>query len=182
MILVQLSDFAGFHILARSIQNDGILQAYITRFEERFIKLILGATLGQLYIDDKSQPTQDPIYAAIEDAFMLDDTNSSGWVWESNSWNSIRESKGLKDVLISLIYSEFVFDTQTKHSQSGVTINQSEVANNNSPENAARFAEQKWNEALTSISAIQWYCTSFAPTDYVDYNGKEFTPKYSSFL
>src|SRR3989304_2160087 len=114
MILVQLSDFSGFHSLARSIPNDEILQAYIDRYEANYIK--------------------------------------------------------------------YIFGTQTKHSQSGVTINQSEVANNNSPENAARFGEQKWNDSLSSIAAIQWYCYIFAPQDYPDFNGQCFEAKFSPIV
>jgi hypothetical protein len=170
MILIQLSDFTGQFTLARSIQNDPLLQSYIDKYEPIFIKQILGATLGQEYITDKSQPTQDPIFVVIEDAFIQDDNSI------------IKKSDGLKAALLGLIFYKFVFETQTKHSQSGVTINQSQVANNNSPENAARFAEQRWNGALETIEAIQWYVTDFAPDDYPSYNGQTFTPEYSAFL
>jgi len=170
MILIQTSDFDNFHSLAQSIANTNELQAYIDRYEEKYIKLILGAVLGELYIVDKSNPTQDPIFVVIEDAFIMDENSS------------IRESKGLKDVLLSLIFYHYVFDTQTKHSQSGVTINQSEVSNTNSPENAARFGEQKWNDSLDSIESIQWYVTVFAPDDYPEYNGTQFKPRFSPLL
>lgn len=170
MILVAVTDFTGDKTLARSIQNNTLIQSFIDRYETEFIKLILGADLGAAYILDKSNPTQDPIYTVIEDAFIMDDDST------------IKKSKGLKDALVALIFYKFVFETQTKHSQSGVTINQAEVSTVNSPENAARFAEQKWNQALETIEAIQWYCVTFAPDDYEDYNGQEFTPEYSAFL
>lgn len=176
MILLELSDFNGFYTLAKSIDSDPILQSYIDRFEESFIKRILGVELGQLFIDDVQGVDSDsasiePRFQALIDAFIKQD-----------GCGTIYESKGMKDLLAGLVYSEYIVDTQVKHTQSGATLNQSEVSNTASPYEAANFGEQKWNQSLLSIQAIQWWCGTEDITNYSEYNGTYFRPKYSPLL
>lgn len=176
MIILVLSDFNGFYGLAQSIDNDPVLQDYIDRFEESYIKRILGIELGQLFIDDITGVDSDS--SAIEDRFqaILDK------FIKQNKGCSNMESKGMKAVLAGLIYSEFVEDNQIFHSQSGATMNQAEVSDVLSPVTAAEFASTKWNSSVISIRAIQWLCGCKEAKTYPEYDGNYFRPKYPDLL
>lgn len=176
MILLEIGDFKGFHSLAISIDNTPILQSFIDRFEESYIKRILGVELGQKFIDDirgedSDSSSIEPRFQAIIDPFIKQDCN-----------RSIMESKGMRDLLAGLIYYEFVFSNQMKHTQSGATLNQSEVSDTATPQEAALFAEQKYNASLPSVYAIQWLCGTENFKDYPEFAGTYFRPKYSPLL
>ena len=171
MIILTLDDFTGFQILARSIQNDPELQSYIDRYEKKYIHQLLGVTLGDLFIADLTMGVpSDPRFVAIFDTFSRQDDCR------------IYDSNGIKDILTALVFYHYIFDSQAKHSQSGVTLQIAETSKMASLENAARFGEKKWNEAIDSIEAIAWYCTTFIPADYPEYMGLLFRPKYSAIL
>ncbi|HKZ36478.1 MAG TPA: hypothetical protein VJ184_02430 [Chryseolinea sp.] len=174
MILLTLADFDGFYGLAKSIDNNPLLQEYIDRFEESYIKRILGVELGQLFIDDIKGEDSDS--ASIESRFqiILDPFQKQD--------GSIYESKGMKKILAGLIYSEFVEDNQIFHSQSGATTNRAEVSDVLNPVTAAEFAATKWNSSVISIMAVQWWCETEDTTNYAEYDGTYFRPKYPDLL
>jgi len=176
MIILELSDFDNFYGIAQSIQQNPKLQAYIDRFEESYIKRILGVELGQKFIDDIKGDDSDS--SALEDRFLA--------ILEpfikQDSCKHIHESKGMKAILAGLIYSEFVEDDQLKNSQSGVIINQSETSDVASVGNAFEFASAKWNSSVISIHAIQWLCGCFDIKTYPEYEGTYFRPKYPDLL
>lgn len=175
MILLEIEDFEKFHSLAQGTDDNPLLQSYIDRYEEKYIKLILGVILGQLFIDDIQGVDSDS--AAIEDRFqkLLDK-------WFEQPIDCIYESTGMKDILASLVFYHYASDTQVRHTQSGVTLNQSEVSNTLSPEGAIRFGEMKWNDAIPSIHAIQWLCGCHDAETYPEYKGTKFEVKYSPLL
>jgi len=179
MIILQTTDFeTGFNQLALSIQTTPILQDYIDKYEELFIKQILGVELGELFIEDIKGEDSDssaisPRFQKILDPFIEQDSRNSDKIWVS---------KGMKETLASLVFYKYVFEGQAKISQSGVILNQAEVATIQSPENAARFAEVRWNDALESIDAIQWWCGWEDTENYLEYEGIIFRPNYSPLL
>lgn len=175
MIILQISDFNNFHQFAQSNDDNPLLQSYIDRFEESYIKQILGVELGQLFIDDIKGEDSDSSaisdrFLAILDPFMKQDHCG---IWES---------KGMKDLLASLVFYHYASDTQVRHTQSGITLSSSEVSNILSPETAMRFGEQKWNDALKSIWAIQWLCGTFDEKTYPEFLGTIFKAKYYPLL
>jgi hypothetical protein len=178
MIILQTSDFDGFQSISQSISTTPLLQIYIDRYEKIYIKKILGVTLGQLFIEDIQGIDLDS--SAIETRFqtILDPFIKQ----QDNDGDVIYENKGMKDILASLIFHEFVSGTQVKHGQAGVLNNQAEVSTIGSPEDATRFGEVKWNEALESIEAIQWWCGTEDEANYPEYNGITFGHQYSPLL
>jgi len=109
----------------------------------------------------------------------------SSALWFSRYWNNLNgiyQSRGLKDILVSLIYYNYVFDRQVLHSQSGATLNMSEVATTQTPAAAARFAEVNWNGCLDALYAIQWVCRYYQPDTYPEYKGTYFSPQFSQIL
>lgn len=178
MILLTTDDFNLFQSIAQSPNNVSLLQEYIDRYEEIYIKRILGVDLGELFIDDVQGLDSDS--SAIEARFQI---LIDGFIkQQDNDGDVIWEAKGMKDILASLVFCEYVSSTQVKHSQSGVITNQAEVSDIGSPEDAARFGEQKWNGALSSVEAIQWWCGTEDETTYPEYNGTLFRPRYSPLL
>lgn len=178
MYLLQVSDFVGFFKLALSNIQEEDLQVYIDRYEAEYVRKIFGVVMGDAILQEIldangqslpiSQAYSDET-AAILFAFAKQDDN-----------DCIFESKGLADVLRAFVFYHYITETQARHTPTGVIVNQAEVANIQSPYAAQRFAERKFNEALDSVDAIQWYCTTFAPADYPDYNGTTIKPKYDS--
>jgi|SRR3990172_7448918 len=168
MILLTTSDFSGYYGIATNQASLPLLQEYIDMFEASYIKRILGIELGELFIADNS-PAR---FQFILDPFIKQDENC----------DTIYESKGMKDILAALVFYEYISSTQVKSAQAGVITNQAEVSNIGSPEDACRFGEVKWNGALGSIEAIQWWCGYEDEITYPEYSGVYFRPKYSALL
>lgn len=178
MILLELSDFNKFYRLAQSDDVDPIIQDYIDRFEEVYIKKMLGVELGQLFILDIQGLDSDS--AAIEERFQI---LLDGFIKQKdNDGDVVWQNIGMKNTLAGLVYYHYVIDTQGKHSQSGYILNKSEVSGTGSPQEAAGFAEEKWNGSLPSIYAIQWWCGCEDSDNYPEYNGVYFRPVYSNLL
>lgn len=173
MNLIEPDDFTGIFQVPRQATTDVILQAYIDRYDNRYIRQILGAELGDEFIADLSNPSQEARFAVLQDAFSMDDEGLCG---------KIRYSEGLVFILTGLIYYHYVTENQLRVSQSGVIRPSSETSEVLSPRAAKRMMEKKRNSVLDSIEAVQWYCTTFAPEDYPEFNGQRFSPEYSSLL
>lgn len=176
-ILLTLDDFkTGFHFLARSIDVDPIIQDYIDRYEESFIKRILGVDLGQKFIDDINGDDSDS--SDMEERFqdLLDP------FMEQDRDQRIYESNGFKDILASLVYYQYVADTASKHTLSGVALAQAETAGVFTPENQIEFAERKYNDATRHINAIQWLCVCKSPKVYPEFMGQKFKVISAKFL
>lgn len=176
MILVTVDDFNVYFSVAQTPEKTALLQQYIDRYEAGFIKRVLGVTLGELFIADIQGLDSDS--GSIEDRFqvILDP------FMKQPCTNKIHESKGMKDLLCGLIFCEYISDRQISHAQSGVVVSDVETAKSVSPENAARFGEQKWNEALESVRAIQWWVGWEDLTNYPEFRGTYFRPRYSPLL
>lgn len=183
MILVTLDDFSGYYSLAQSVNTKPVIQNYIDRLEAQFIKRILGVELGELFIADVQGLDSDS--SAIEDRFqvLIDPFSKQVKRGDFGGWsNNIYESKGMKSILLGMIYSEYVSNEQVQHSQGGMINSQVETANAATPAEADRIGEVKWNDSLLSIIAIQWYCGCNQRATYPEYDGMYFRPKYSNLL
>lgn len=176
MILLDLDYFNTLFSLAQSNATDPTIQAYIDKYEASYIKRILGVSLGEKFITDVKGEDVDSDEIEARFQILID-----GFV-KQNSCGSIYENAGMKALLASLIYYHYVTETQVRHTQSGVTLNQAEVSTILTPENATRQAETKWNQALCSIEAIQWWCGTEDEATYPEYDGIYFRPRYSPLL
>jgi hypothetical protein len=167
--LIAPSDFDGFFALAKSTFKTPVLQDYIDRYHDITIRKLLGKDLGNLFIADiPAFPT--PRLATLNNPFTEQDNTL------------IRESRGVKDLLLAVVFYYYHFDQQNQSSQSGVAKRDVEAGIVNSPENAARFAEKKWNDMIETWENIQWYCKTFDPAIYPDFKGEPTTPRWSAVL
>ncbi len=143
----------------------------------------MGVKLGKLFIADLVNGVpQTQRFIDIFNAFAFQPDTYS---FNLTCWCAYRifESKGIKDILLHLIFYQYTYKTTIGATQSGATINKSEVSNTLNPYSGSRFAEQKYNEALSDIEAIQWYikCSDFA-NQYPEAQPVRFKAQYSSLL
>ena len=175
MVLVTPEHFVGRIELARSTKIDTVLEEYIERFEAKFIRQILGVELGNLLIADvQAESGSDPIeerFTNIIEPFQIQEDCSP-----------IHESAGLIDVIASMIFFHYVTDRQVLQSQSGAKRAAAEASVILTPREAQRQGESVWNEALSSIEAIQWRCSVHEYDTYPEFMGVRIPPQYSSLL
>lgn len=172
-MILQPSDFVGFHTLAKTAKTEAIIQAYIDRYEVLYIRRLLGKTLGDLLIADIDGTTHVPntaIYQALFNAFMI----------EHNT--ELKESTGMKDLLLSAVFYHYAVDSQNAHTPAGVVSQTVETSLVKSPENAYRFAEKKWNDMVPTWENIQWRAKTYAPSDYPTFLGQPISPSWSALL
>lgn len=170
MILLTTADFVDFYFTPVNTAPDSsedILQAYIDRYERDYIRALLGVTLGDAFIADLANVSQDVIYTVIQDPFAFDHNHEQ------------IISKGMVDMLTAMIYYHYVTDQQARNTLGGVAYNTNEANNMADMQNAYRHAEKKYNEALETYQAIQWYVDEYQPADYPDYNGRHINIRFS---
>jgi hypothetical protein len=185
MILVTLDSFIGKYALARTDDTDPTLQTYIDTYEKSYILRLLGVELGKIVIDELVNHTGsgsdglDPRIEAIVNAFEEQDSTGAFIDWNTGQ-QQIFQSLGLKDLLTALIFFHYVHEEQVQHGQSGVAIYIGETLSVLKPREAIRLAERKWNSALKSVDAIQWYCKFFKPDEYPEFKGLEIRSQNNS--
>ncbi len=173
MIIVQKTDFVGQYQLAQSIADTPLLQSTIDRYEKGLIIRLLGVPLGTLFIADLVAGV--PVAARFTTIF-----NPAFY----QNGNQIRETLGIKAILLAAIYYHYIFDTQARQGQSGVVTQQSENATVLSPMNAARLGERAYNSVIDTWDNIQWYINTHTDV-YPEYSpapGEEIKAKFSLLL
>lgn len=159
-IYVKDTDFKGKYTIAKNTYTD--IDSYITRYEEGYLKTLLGSVLYGLFkvsIDVNGVPT-DPIYKFIYDPFSIDENHCQ------------HESRGIKDMLIGYIYFEYIRDQKYKNTVSGTVKGQPE--NSSDPGFDQSNIYSRYNEAVKTYQQIQWYiCKN--KTTYPTYNGAKKT-------
>jgi hypothetical protein len=90
------------------------------------------------------------------------------------------KSSGLKSYLIAAIYFEYIKNA-LQTSQAGVVNTLAETATNSTPAKTLRFAENKFNDCLDTVYAIQWYCIN-NNDKFPDFNGQRITVKANQFF
>jgi hypothetical protein len=157
-LLIVKEDFTGKFKIATGLFDK--LDAYITRYEETILIDLLGATLFDLFKADVNTTTkepQTPIYQNLYNEFHQDYNGC------------IKKSRGLKDMLLAMIYFEFKRDEKYKSTTGGTTVATIETGRE------AGFSEEpifvKYNEGITTYCAIQWYLNKNFSL-YPDFNGQ----------
>lgn len=173
MIILSTADFTGWYwipVTTGTDQSEEILQDFIDRYERNAIRELLGVELGDLFITDLANASQEARFAAIEDAFAYDDPNGSSTQYIS---------QGIAEYLKAYVYYRYVSDRQARNTHGGVAFNTNEAQNVADMHNAYRYAEKRWNEALETVAAIQWYCADYQKADYPEYNGQVMKRRFS---
>ena len=147
-ILITKLDFVGKYNLAKNI-NDNI-DAIIDNYEEQYLIDMLGFDLYELFkLDLVNKIPQAAIYLDIYNKFTV------------NIDNIVISSKGMKDMLLNLIFFEYSRFNKIKNTTSGQVVNQVEVSVPAS--NVPLFTY--YNNGVKSYKAIQ----SFVYNDNVNY-------------
>lgn len=162
---VQASDFeSGKLKISTTIYSSGDLQTVIDDVEKTALQSLLGCELYDLFVaawDAKPTPPLPVIYQKIYDSFCE--------VGESECCNSQVISKGMKDMLMNLIYFEFVRNQQFQNRTTGTKKTEQENSSNVFPNDFGLFTI--YNFGINTYQAIQWYINAHI-IDYPTYKGQ----------
>lgn len=159
-LLIVKNDFVGKFDLVKST-NDKI-DSYIDTYEKDLLRDLLGSELFDLFeADVTNYLPQTTKYLTI---FNPINTNID---------NIEIRSKGIKTMLLGLIYFEYERDNRYKVSNSGQSKNNLDSGNNDFD---THHLYQRYNEAVTTYQNIQYYINANIDT-YSEFKGlsKEIT-------
>jgi len=165
-------DFTGAFRLAFSSHLIPVIENYRDRIERIYLIKLLGKELADLFISDLNL-TGNPVNARFITIFNPIYEQENGIIYES---------KGIKHILTSIIFWQYIHETQIGSSQSGVSKRIVEAGIVQSPENASRYGEIRYNECLMSWDTIQWFCKTFDSSTYPEFKGSSLEPKFSAIL
>lgn len=159
--IIQQSDFVGKYQLSQNDTIEDKLEDFIDQFYPDYVREILGATLGNLFIADldvSGVPT-NPIYLEFYNPFEIDD----GTI--------IRKSIGMKKIILGFLYYEIARDSNFFNSMSG---NRATDGENSSFVNMGDPFSTIFNLSVASAWAVQWYVDVHNPNgnDYSSFNGQ----------
>jgi hypothetical protein len=159
MSIVLNSDFIGKYELSLNNYNTDVIDAYILKYENKYLTQLLGVDLKALY---DANPTS-PIYLTITNALSFD---YSGDICISN---------GIKEMLLGFIYYEYSIDVIAKPTTNGTVTTKNE--NSTTLMNNAWICS-RFNEAVDTYNTIQKYILIHS-SDYPTFNGQEIKYEYS---
>jgi hypothetical protein len=163
-LIVSNTDFTGKYELSLTQYNTATIDAYITKYEKKYLLQLLGADLYALFVADLSGGVPvTAIYLDIFNAFDIDINNR------------IESSNGIKEMLIGFIYYEYVRDRV----QNQTPIGSAKPKNENSAVlELTHVVVSRFNDSVVSYKAIQSYiCDNSA--SYTEYNGQPIKYEYS---
>lgn len=148
-LIINRECFTGFHLLQSNCYGYSKLQAYMDRYEEHYLKLLLGSELYPLFINDLLNGVpQDTEYLELFNPFCETVSNC-----HCNNEEII--SKGIKDMITGFVYYNFVHGNQMKQTPVGTTVKKTHNSINVDFLNNERDAEDRWNEAVGTFKAIR---------------------------
>jgi hypothetical protein len=163
--IIKFTDFVGKYQISQNDENEDEVESFINKFYPVYVRRILGATLGNAFIanlDPSGVPT-NPIYLELYNPFQVDDNNC------------VRESIGMKEIILGFVYYEIVRDS---NSYNGLSGNKATLGENSEFVDMKNKLSTVYNDSLLSADQVQWYITDYNPNDndYSDYNGQELDP------
>jgi hypothetical protein len=164
-LVLNVSDFRGRHLLAKTTYNVDTIQACIDQFEKKAIYDLLGVTLGEAFISDLSGGgvPQDPLFTLIFNPLAFD---HCGKVYTSN---------GIKIYLLGIVYFKAITEARlTPSISAGAVVNGVEVA---SQPTSLSEVYQRYNDSVDISRVIQLYIEKNL-SDYPDFNGQRLLYNY----
>ena len=162
------NNFKGVYEVSINKHTEERFLDYINTYEKKYLQDLLGCKLYDLFEGDLDsndpQKPQDSIYQVIYNPFCIDDTVCY----------KKRRSEGMVIMLTAFIYFEWIRDQRFKPTGTGIVVSDSENSNMATFDEAGLY--RKYNIAIETYKAIQWYiCENL--TDYPTYEGvkKEIT-------
>lgn len=156
-LLIVKADFTGKFGVGKT--NFDKLDAYIARYEKKHLRKLLGVELYDLFETDVTDNGVNNLTArfdAIYDPIIQDDGDD------------VIENNGMKQMVLGLVWFDFVREFKIKITHEGAVVNDEEVAQNVD----SAFMYQRYNEAVEDWKVIQWYIDDNSST-YPEYNGQE---------
>lgn len=161
--IVQISDFKGKYAISQNAFDTVSLQSFIDKYEPKYLYDLLGVALGDLLLADIASPFAVPttvIYQTIFNTLNVDNTNYS-------YFNQIR-SNGIKEMLIGLIYFEYIRTKAVVNTPVGSVTAQNEVST--IADFSSTLIYLNYNEAIKSYKSIQNYILLYSSI-YPTFNG-----------
>jgi hypothetical protein len=159
--IISHSDFKGPYQLSQNTKQTDKVLLYINKYYPEYIYQILGAVMGQEFIDDlnvNGVPTEEK-FLEIYEPFVFDD--SCG----------LHRSIGMKNVILGMVYAQIVRDSGNYNAVEG---NKRTLGENAEFVGITNKLTTMFNDSVSSAKEIQWYITVHNPNDqdYDDYNGQ----------
>lgn len=143
--ILQTTDFTGKYAISQNNFNTTDLQAFIDKYESKYVYDLLGVELGNLLLNDIVASTFLPpatvIYATIFNVLSQDEP--------------LVRSNGIKEMLLGFVYFEFVRTQTVQNTLTGNVLNQNEVAD--VVDWSSTGVYYNYNEAITTYRGIQCY-------------------------
>jgi hypothetical protein len=156
-MIVQVTDFTGKYELHTGMYAQGNIQAYIDKYEVRYLRQLLGVELCNDFIADLNiqNVPKSPNFLDIYNPFAYD----SGYNFYL--FNGLYEgtgqllSDGIKEMLLGFIYFEYAKDLVNQMTPFGNVKPKSE--NSDVANTLFSMMYARYNEAITTYRAIQHY-------------------------
>lgn len=183
-MFITATDFnSGKYRISQNPEDIASLNLYITKYEKQYLVNLLGATLYGLFVADLTAgvlPFQTAIYNNLYQPFDEDNLNSSNIFYPVGSFEpdfedaidsnfgQIVTSEGIKEMLKGFLFFEFTRDQPFENTPTGNVEQQ--IENGVKVKALQAGIKEKFNEAVRTYQAIQWYINQNS-SSYPDYNG-----------
>jgi hypothetical protein len=161
MIILELSDFSnGKFALHKGMYTEIDIQQYIDKYEKRYILDLLGAAVGNEFIEDVQLGGGEPTEPRFLDIFNP---------IELDYGLQLIVSDGMKEMLKGFIYYEYLKDQVSQVTAVGMLTPKGE----NSESVSGLFTQlyTRYNDAVRSYKGVQRYITT-RRGDYSGFNGR----------
>jgi len=144
-MIVTISDFVGKYQLHSGTYVTTNLQAYIDKYEPRYLRELFGAELYTDFLSDLDQQTNEPKSPNFKYVYFpfAEDVN----VFQ------LLVSDGIKEMLLGFIYFEYSKDLQNQMTPYGNVQNKSELSNTVSTLSSMIWT--RYNESVRTFMAIR---------------------------
>lgn len=145
-MIISIGDFTGKYELHTGIYDQSKLQAYIDKYEPKYLRELFGVTLYNSFVSDldNQNAPKSPNFLFFYNEFA-----------EDVYLYRMLVSEGLKDMLCGFIYFEYVKDSMNTMTPFGNTIQRSELSRMTSTLNSLMY--NRYNEAIKTFTAIRDY-------------------------
>lgn len=163
MSILKTSDFekGRYRIPLNPDQQTGGIQDYITDTETKYLVLLFGVELYDLFIIDLGLPTAgeptDPRFVKVFDPF------------NEQTETQLIISTGIKEMLKGFVYYLYTRDIITRITTVGAEIAQG--ANSEAISGIKHDITGRFNEAVDEFQTLQFYMTDVNPDDYPEFAG-----------
>jgi hypothetical protein len=144
-MIVTISDFVGKYQLHSGTYVTNNIQAYIDKYEPKYLRELFGAVLYTDFLSDLDQQTNEPKSPNFRYIYFpfAEDVN----VYQ------MLVSEGIKEMLLGFIYFEYSKDLQNQMTPYGNVQNKSELSNTVSTLSSMIWT--RYNESVRTFMAIR---------------------------